>query len=321
MKNLFSKSILAIILSVSLVFSGCSVVRPANQNTKNQDKIATAVQKSQDTQSKLNKADVAKIESVATYAFGVNYSLSQVTNVTPPVATALELNGRIISIVGSPALDDMNKIKQIVNLLNSEVQKERDRGQELLSAKDNQIILLQGANKDLKTQYESQINELINKSKDIARTGDNAQATLSEMSGNFGLNAIWWGMKHLFVSFLTYILIFGIIFFILRAFAASNPIVGTIFSIFGMIGGGIISVIKGLVPDSIDFSNLVKLDTHNKYKDTLDKIVDTIEQFKIKCEAANKQCSLADVLDELDRAMDQKDKDCIKQILKDQKWN
>lgn len=320
MKKLF-KFLLPLTLSLSLIFGGCALVRPANQNTKNQDKIAKVVQKTETTKSEINKSDQDKLDQTASYAFGVNYSLNQVTNITPPVSTAIELNGRIISIVGSPALDEMNKIKLIVDLMNSEIEKENEKGRKLLKNKDEEVIELQNANKELRTTYENQINELIAKSRDVARNGDNAQATLSEMSGNFGLNAVWWGIKRFVFSTLTTILIFGIIFLILRIASASNPIAAAIFNIFNMIGSTFLYLIRGLTPKAIDWANLVHSDVHNKYKQTLDKIVDTIERFKITCEASNKQCTLADVLDELDRNMDETDKQCIKDILKDQKWN
>lgn len=315
------KKFYSLLLCILVFVSGCALFSPnTKQNTKNQDKIAKVVQKSETTKEELAKNDQEKLTQTATFAYGVNYSLNQVTNVTPPVATALKLNGRIMSIVGSPQLDEMNKIVQIIDLLNSEVANEKTRGQILLSNKDNEVKELQAANNELKTKYEQQISDLVTKSKDIARTGDNAQATVNEMSGNFGLNAVWWGLKRFLFTSLTAILIFVVVFLFLRIASATNPIAAAVFSVFNVIGSGILQLVKGLAPKAVEISNLVHLDEHNKYKETLDKVVDTIETFKLTCEAANKQCTLSDVLEELDRKMDQKNKDCIKDILKDQKW-
>jgi xanthosine utilization system XapX-like protein len=316
------KKIYSLLLCVAIFLNGCALFSPnTKQNTKNQDKIAKVVQKSETTKDELVKVDQEKIIQTATFAYGVNYSLNQVTNITPPVATALKLNGRIISIVGSPELDEMNKIVQIVDLLNSEVANEKSKGQKLLSNKDDEVKELQAANTELKTKYEQQIGDLITKSKDIARTGDNAQATVNEMSGNFGLNAVWWGLKRFVFTSITAILIFVVVFLLLRIASATNPIAAAVFSVFNVIGSGILQLIKGLTPKAVEISKLVHLNEHNKYKETLDKVVDTIETFKLKCEAGNKQCTLGEVLEELDRAMDQKDKDCIKNVLRDQKWN
>jgi xanthosine utilization system XapX-like protein len=311
----------SLFLGILIFLNGCALFSPStNQNTKNQDKIAKVVQKTETTKEELAKGDQEKLTQTATFAYGVNYSLNQVTNVTPPIATALKLNGRIMSIVGSPQLDEMNKIVQIVDLLNSEVLKEKLKGQKLLSNKDDEVKELQAANNELKTKYEHQIGDLITKSKDIARNGDNAQATVNEMGGNFGLNAVWWGLKRFVFTSLTAILIFVVVFLFLRIASATNPIAAAVFSVFNVIGSGILQLIKGLTPKAVQISNLVHLDEYNKYKQTLDKVVDTIETFKLKCEAGNKQCTLGEVLEELDRVMDQKDKDCVKDILKDQKW-
>ena len=315
------KKIYALFICAVLFFNGCALFTPnTKQNTKNQDKITKVVQKSEATKDELFKGDQEKLTQTATFAYGVNHSLNQVTNITPPVATALKLNGRIMSIVGSPQLDEMNKIVQIVDLLNSEVVKEKDKGQKLLNSKDDEVKELQAANNELKTKYEQQIGDLITKSKDIARNGDNAQATVNEISGNFGLNAVWWGLKRFVFTSITAILIFVVVFLLLRIASASNPIAAAAFSIFNVIGSGILQLIKGLTPRAVEISKLVNLEEHKKYKETLDKVVDTIETFKLKCEAGNKQCTLGEVLEELDRVMDQKDKDCIKSILKDQKW-
>jgi len=205
-------------------------------------------------------------------------------------------------------------------LLNSEVTKEKEKGKKLLANKDEEVKELQAANTELKTKYEQQIGDLIAKSKDIARTGDNAQATVNEMSGNFGLNAVWWGLKRFVFTSITAILIFVVVFLLLRIASATNPIAAAVFSVFNVIGSGILQLIKGLTPKAVEISKLVNVEEHNKYKETLDKVVDTIETFKLKCELGNKQCTLGEVLEELDRVMDQKDKDCIKDILKDQKW-
>lgn len=315
------KKFYAYFLALLVFASGCALFSPnTKQNTKNQDKLAKVVQKSETTKTDIAKSEQDKLEQAATFSYGVDYSLNQVTNITPPIATALKLNGRIMSIVGSPQLDEMNKIVQIVDLLNSEVTKEKEKGKKLLANKDEEVKELQAVNHELKTKYEQQIGDLIAKSKDIARTGDNAQATVNEMSGNFGLNAVWWGLKRFVFTSITAILIFVVVFLLLRIASATNPIAAAVFSVFNVIGSGILQLIKGLTPRAVEISNLVHFDEYNKYKETLDKVVDTIETFKLKCEAGNKQCTLGEVLEELDRVMDQKDKDCIKDILKDQKW-
>ena len=312
---------ISLILVVCLLFSGCAWVHSTSQNTKNQDALAKTVQKAAISKDELNKFDQERISQVASYSFGVNYTLTQLTNPPVQVATALQLNNRVISLVGSPDLDDVKKITAIVDLMNSEVASEKLKGQKLLDKRDKEITELQSSIADLKIKHNKQIGDLITKSEAIAKKGDEAQTTIDSMSGFMGLNAVWWGLKHFFFSCLTYILVFGVIFFVLRAFAGTNPVVGAIFSIFELIGSTAISVIKGLAPKSVDFSNLVHADTHNTYKNTLNKIVDIVEQMKAKQKASNKEYTLTEVLDQLDRSMDQSDKDCVDEILKNHKWS
>lgn len=309
------------ILVVCLLLSGCAWVQPTSQNTKNQDALAKTVKKAEVSQTELNKFDQERIAQVAGYSFGVNYTLTQLTNPPVQVTTAIKLNNRVISVVGSPDLDDVKKITQIVDLLNSEVAAEKLKGQKLLDIRDKEIVELQNSIAALKTKHEKEIGDLITKSTAIAKKGDEAQTTIDSMSGFMGLNAVWWGLKHFFFGCLTYILVFGVIFFVLRAFAATNPVVGAIFSIFELIGSTVISLIRGLTPNSINFSNLVHADTHNSYKNTLNKIVDIVEQMKAKQKASNKEYTLSEVLDQLDRSMDQADKDCVDEILKNHKWS
>ena len=315
------KKLLIILFTVGFLgFTSCSFLGPAKQNTKNQDKLEKTVLKTDSTKIGLEKNIHEKLSQTATYAFGVQYSLNQVTNESLPVSTAIKLNSRIVSIVGSPELDEMNKITKIVDLLNSGIAAEKLKGEKMLADKDKEITELQNNNKELKTKYDGQIAEIISKSKSIAKEGDAAQSTINEMSGNFGLNAIWWGFKRFLLGSITAILIFVVLFLFLRIAAASNPIAASIFSVFNVIGSGVLQLVKGLTPRAVEISKLVNLEEHNKYKDTLDKIVDTIQTFKLKCEADHKQCTLNDVLEELDKEMDQKDKDCIEDVLKSQKW-
>jgi cell shape-determining protein MreC len=314
------KLLFIMLLSFGILTNGCSFVRGTKQNTKTQDQLNKIELKADATKDAILQNDKNKIIQAAIYSTGVKYSLNQVVNASAPVNTALKLNDRVLSIVGSPDLDEVIKIQKIVDLMNSAVKEEALKGQKLLTAKDAEIIELQKENTALQTKHEAQLNDFKNAAKVAAKQSDEKQTTLDQMSGNMGFNAIWWGLKHLFWSCLTYLLIFGIIFLLLRVFASTNPIAGAIFGIFNAIASGFISIIKGLTPKAISISNLVHEDEHLKYKNTLDKIVDTIETLKLKGEAANKTYTLSELLVELDKRMDDPDKEAIKDILKDQKW-
>ena len=90
---------ISLILVVCLLFSGCAWVHSTSQNTKNQDALAKTVQKAAISKDELNKFDQERISQVASYSFGVNYTLTQLTNPPVQVATALQLNNRVISLI------------------------------------------------------------------------------------------------------------------------------------------------------------------------------------------------------------------------------
>ena len=64
-----------------------------------------------------------KLEAISTLAAGTDYSLSQITNPPVQVKTAMDFNTRILTITGNPNLDDLQKIKEITDLLNSEIER------------------------------------------------------------------------------------------------------------------------------------------------------------------------------------------------------
>lgn len=307
-------------LSILLFVTSCSYVRPSKQITDNQNTITAQEKKVEKTLDKLDKNAENKSIQTSILAAGTQYSLSQVTNPPVEVKTAQALNERLISIVGTPHLDELQKIKLIVDLLNSEVTEERKRGEKLLSQRDEIIITLQKEKVDLKQVYETQVSAITDKAKNVAKTADENQATLNTMSGMFGLNAVIWGLKKFVFSFLTAIIVIGGIFIILRVLSTVNPIAAAAFSIFNLIGSFILTTIKNLTPNAIQMSKLVLQSEHNKYKDTLDKIVDTVEDLKRKGELLNKEITLSEILIELDKAMNDTDKNCVEELLKNQNW-
>ncbi len=308
------------ILIVTMFLVGCALVRPTKQNTASQDKLKKATEKIADTKTEISLLDLDRIDQTANYAFGIKYSLNKVENITPPVATALKLNDRIISIVGSPTMDEMKKMEQIVELMNSEVNAEKEKGLKLLEKKDKEITELQETQELLKEEYELQIAELISKGKDIAKSNDEKQTTLDSMSGMLGLNAVWWGLKKFFISSFTIIVIFIILFLILRILAATHPIAAAAFSIFNLMGSFVLSLVKGLTPNAVQMSKLVCAGEFNKYKETLDKIVDTIEELKRNGKIKNHDYTISELLLELDKIMDKKDKECVEELVKNQNW-
>ena len=306
----------------SFLLIGCSTaVIPGKQVSTAQDAVAKQEKKIDNTYDELVKNDKSKRVQTSVLAQGIQYSLQQVTNAPIQVETARNLNERVISIVGSPHLDEIKRIKATIDLLNSSLSEERKKGEELLGQRDIVIDKLQKEKSELKDKYDDQLWQMTDKAKEVAKESDEKQATIDSMSGMFGLNAVFWGLKKFFFSALTGIIIFVVIFALLRILASVHPAAGAAFSIFNMIGSGILSLIKGLTPKAFELANFASKDKVDEYKSPLTKIVDVIQELKEKQkESPDRVYPLTEVLKRFDKEMDSTEKDLIDDILKEQKW-
>jgi len=296
-----------LIFIILLAFlSGCAF--------SNVDKIDATKNKIVNTEKQLSKNTDEKMLEIAVLASGTDYSLKKVTNPPVEVKTAIDINGRVINIAGNPNLDELNKIKQIIDLLNSEVSKEHVRGEKLLSDKDSEIIGLQQQRVEIQNKYEGQIDTLKVQATEVAKKADKLQGVVNEVNSWFGLGGIVYGAKRFVSTALVAIIIFGVLFVALRFFAAMNPIAGAIFSIFEHFASYAISLIKGIFPNSLSFSNHIELPIFNRYKNTLDNVVDTLYELQKLQKSGGKQYTLDDVFNELDKNLNDPDKKLIDEL-------
>jgi len=319
------KTIKKIFLAISfiLLLSGClsSKIVPAKQVTTSQDAVAKQERKVDDTMVEIEKVDKGKRVQTSSLSIGIQHSLNKITNAPVQVDTAKALNERIISIVGSPHIDEIKRIKATVDLLNSQVAEERKKGEELLSQRDELINKLQKDKSDLKDKYDDQLWQMTDKAKEVAKEADQNKAVLDSMSGMFGLNAVFWGLKKFFISALTIIVVFVVVFVVLRLLATVHPAAGAAFSIFNMVGSILLSLVKALTPKAFELANFASRDTVNEYKSPLVKIVDVIQELKEKQkESPDRVYPLSEILKRFDKEMDSDEKDLIDDILKEQKW-
>ena len=302
--------------------TGCfSTVKPSKQIDDNQKVIAKEEKKVENTIVEIEKNDKNKRIQTSTLAQGIQHSLNQVTNPPIQVDTAKALNERVVSIVGSPHIDEIKRIKATVDLLNSAVEEERKKGQELLSQRDEIINKLQKEKAELNEKYDDEIWQLTDKAKQVAKEADQNKATLDTMSGMFGLNAVFWGLKKFFFSALTAITIFVVIFIVLRVLATINPAAAAAFSIFNILGSTIISILKALTPKAFEMSNFTSKDKVDEYKSPLIKIVDVIQELKEKQkDSPDRSYNLDEILKRFDKEMDNGEKSLIDNLLKELKW-
>lgn len=298
------KLLLSVLIILSL--SGCK--------TTNQDKVQKTKDALTETREALAKNDGEKLEAVATLAAGTEHSLKSVTNPPVQVKTAIDLNARILNITGNPNIDELNKIQKITDLLNSEIQKERQRGEKLLKEKDLEISSLQNDAKEIKNTYESQIRGLESQAMQVAKKADGLQVIVDQVNSWMGLGGVVYGVKRFVTIGVTSILIFLVCFMVLRFFASVNPIAAAIFSIIEYIAAFFINIIKSIAPRSTQFSNHIELPTFTRYKNTLDSVVDTIESLKIIQKKTDVQLTLDDVLLELNKNLNVPEKILIAEL-------
>ena len=297
---------LPILILLVFLFTGCfSAIKPSKQIDDNQKAIAKEEKKVDTTLVEIEKNDKGKRIQTSGLSVGIQHSLNQVTNAPVQVDTARKLNERVISIVGSPHIDEIKRIKATVDLLNSALVEERKKGEEMLAQRDDIINKLQKEKSELNQKYDDQLWQLTDKAKEVAKEADQNKATLDTMGGMFGLNAVFWGLKKFVISALTTIVVFVVIFVILRLLATVNPAAAAAFSIFNMLGSIFVSIIKSLTPKAFELSNLVSKDKVEEVKSPLVKIVDVIQELKEKQkEFPDRVYPVSEALKRFDKEMD-----------------
>lgn len=262
----------------------------------------------------------SKVEQISVFAAGTDHALRKVEEPTREVEVAKQMNDRVMSLSGSPTLDELKRVYAMVDDLVSQMQLERMRGVEQLSKKDREITKLQEESKVILAQKEVEVRRYISASEKLAGQLDAANQQLSKMNSWFGLGAIGYGLKRLVVSLAWFIGGFTIIFFVLRVFAASNPFIGALFSIFEVISSFIINALKGLTPGAFKFANFTPTHIVNRYKKLSEKIIDVFETLKDRGDALDtnggtvKSYTLKEILSIFSQRFGDDDKDLVDEI-------
>lgn len=307
-----------LLVSVCIALIGCSVMRPGN---KNQSKLNDAIEHVEKAKENINDNVKDQITEIQSLASGVNYALTKVTNPPPSVEVAMSLNLRTMSLAGTPTVDELVKMMAMVDDLTSQLITEKKRGMAKLSEKDKEISSIQHDKEKLATELTETQTKLIHTSDNIARTADKYQVTIDKVNSYFGLGAVFYGLKKFITTCFVSILIFSVIFLILRVFANTNPIAKAAMMVFDMIGSFVLHAVKAIIPNSFNIAKFTPSETFDKYKNTLTKIVDTIEEMKshedLKVEV---KYTLSEVMDKFSKSLGDTDKGVVESILKELKW-
>lgn len=262
----------------------------------------------------------AKVEQISVFAAGTDHALQKVEEPTREIEVAKQMNDRVMSLSGSPTIDELKRVYAMVDDLISQMQLERMRGTEELNKKDKEINRLQEESKAILAQRDAEIRKYMSVSEKLAGQLDEANQQLSKMNSWFGLGAIGYGLKKLVVSLAWFIGGFTVVFFVLRVFAASNPFVGALFSVFEVIASFFINALKGLTPGAFKFANFTPTHIVNQYKKLSEKIIDVFETLKDRDEsmASNggtaKTYTLKEIFSMFSQRFGDDDKDLVDEI-------
>lgn len=293
-------------ISSLLLLSGCIPSSNLKKIQDRKDQITIIREEySENSKNKLNE--------IATYSAGTDYSLNKIENPQVEVETAIELNNRIINLAGNPNLNDLDKIKETVDLLTSTIQSERLRGQQQLRERDQTILNLQTQLNEINSKYEAQIELLKKEATLVALKADQYEETIDEVNSYMGLGAIWYGLKKFISQGLIIIIIFILVFIALKFAANMNPIAASLFAIFEYLGGYIISIVKGILPNSTACINLVD----SKYKTVLSRYVSLFEKLKLSNQPNN--FTLEEIFKTFSSELNREDKNLITEIRQDLK--
>ena len=308
-----------VVISTLVITTSCSSVKGIfGKSSSDEAKQSDKIEKVEKAQGR-NLSD--KLDQVAILASGTGYALQKVTNKEPAVAVAYDINTRVESLAGKPDLDAEKEMWKTVDQLMSQIKTEREKGEKALSKKDKEISELQNETKVLLADKDAAISKYMKMSQDAAMLADTRKAELDDYKGWFGLKAVGKGLWQ-FVTSMAWILGgLALLYFLLRAFASTNPAVGAIFAIVEQIAAGVIHIIQGLAPRAAQFASFIPKKHFDGYKQTLDKLVDTMELLKDNQKRSGKQYTLDEILQELSKSMNDEDKARVDEVRKNIGWN
>lgn len=304
MKNYKNISVLCVLLTSVILFSGCFSTSSTKKIQDTKDGLA-------EIKSEFNANSEKKLTEIATISSGTDYSLSKISNPEPEVKTAIDLNSRVINLAGNPNITELEKIKETVDLLTSTIQNERNAGLQQLHERDEKISALQLQLNNIQSRYDNQIDILKKQATQVALKADKYQQTVDEVNSYMGLGAVWYGLKKFVSQGIIIIFICLTVFIVLKFAANSNPIAASIFAIFEYLGGYLISIIKSVVPNSTSCVNLVE----SKYKTVLTRYVALFE--KLKLSKNINDYTLPDIFNAFSNELNREDKNVISELKQD----
>ena len=300
-----------------LVLTSCAVFTNKGKAAKAEEEGRARIV---NLEGRLNSNLVDKMDTIAGLAYGTDYALSKVNEPPREVTVAREMNQRVVSLVGSPTVEKMKEMQETIDKLTSMLATERDEGKLRLSEKDLQITLIQNESKTLSVAKDAEIRKYMNVAQEAAANADAYKSALADYQGWFGLKAVGKGLWQFAKSAMWILGIGGILFIILRIVSYSNPFAASIFSVFSTIGSWFVRGIEILIPKAVEMAGHTANKIVNVYKSTLWKLVDNIQLVKDRAQAAGKEPTVTEMLDQASKDMNADEKAVVDEIKKALNW-
>lgn len=311
-------------LFLIVLLTGCGTIKGVftkGKNTSAEEKSRTKVS---NVEQAIVNNDRDKLDELSNLTYGVGYALNKIDNPSKEVNVAKDLNDRAQSITGAPTLEEMQKMKKLIDDLTSQLATEREHGQQELQDRDQQIKQLQSEAKSLADAKDNEIRKYMQIAQTTAEKADVYKGTLDKMNSYLGLGAVFYGLKRFFISSAWILGIFSVLFLVLRFASNTNPIAKAVFSIFETILSWFVHLIKGLAPKAVELANYTPNVIVDAYKKTLYKLIDCIETIRQKQKelvqdavAANKPVetyTVDELMEDVAKTMGDSDKKLITDI-------
>lgn len=265
------------------------------------------------------KNSEARLDHIGAWSEGTKYALDKVPEPSKEVTVAKDINERVQTLANKPDFNEVREVKNIIDGLLSQMTSQQEMAQALLHDKDTEIYKLTLEVKALEVAKESEISKALKTAASSAAKADQYKETLSDMDSFFGLGAIFYGVKKLITRSIWVIVIFLVVFLVLRLAASANPVCAAIFSIFEQVIAWFINALKMIAPKAAQYSGMVTNKVFDGYKLTLTKIIDAIQLLKEK-ETPVKKATIDELTAELAKSMDVADKERVEGVKKDLHW-
>lgn len=193
-----------------------------------------------------------------------------------PVNLARDFNDRTASIVGLPAPEEAAQLRQLVDDLLSEIEKEKQRGEKSLAVLDAKLAEVSKEKESLQKKLQETQNQLAIVHKENAVLADLEAERESQWWNPF--YDFWHGLKKSLVWIALIVALLLILPIASIFFPAFAPIVSSLGHILGTAIGWLLKKIPGLLSGA----ELIAQSTYNLTHDTLQKLVSTIESWQQK---------------------------------------